>query len=37
MGRMAAGLAHELGTPLNVVAGRAALIARESYRLRKLR
>jgi signal transduction histidine kinase len=27
VGRLAAGLAHELGTPLNVVAGRAGLIA----------
>jgi signal transduction histidine kinase len=27
VGRLAAGIAHELGTPLNVVAGRAALIA----------
>lgn len=27
LGRMAAGIAHELGTPLSVVAGRAALIA----------
>ncbi len=27
VGRLAAGLAHELGTPLNVVAGRASLIA----------
>ena len=27
VGRLAAGLAHELGTPLNVVSGRAALIA----------
>jgi len=26
VGRLAAGIAHELGTPLNVVAGRAALI-----------
>lgn len=27
VGRLGAGIAHELGTPLNVVAGRAALIA----------
>ena len=27
VGRLASGLAHELGTPLNVVAGRASLIA----------
>lgn len=27
VGRLAAGLAHELGTPLNVVSGRASLIA----------
>jgi len=27
VGRLAAGLAHELGTPLNVVAGRAKMIA----------
>lgn len=27
VGRLAAGIAHELGTPLNVVAGRAAMIA----------
>jgi signal transduction histidine kinase len=27
VGRMAAGIAHELGTPLNVVSGRAGLIA----------
>ncbi|UUO04394.1 HAMP domain-containing histidine kinase [Blastopirellula sp. J2-11] len=27
VGRLAAGIAHELGTPLNVVAGRAGLIA----------
>jgi signal transduction histidine kinase len=27
VGRLAAGLAHELGTPLNVVSGRAALIS----------
>ncbi len=27
VGRLAAGIAHELGTPLNVVSGRAALIA----------
>lgn len=27
VGRLAAGIAHELGTPLNVVAGRASLIA----------
>ncbi|HEY2147340.1 MAG TPA: hypothetical protein VGH32_05350, partial [Pirellulales bacterium] len=26
VGRLAAGIAHELGTPLNVVAGRAGLI-----------
>ena len=26
VGRLAAGIAHEMGTPLNVVAGRAALI-----------
>lgn len=29
IGRLATGIAHELGTPLNVVAGRAKLIARE--------
>lgn len=29
VGRMAAGLAHELGTPLNIIAGRAELIDRE--------
>jgi len=28
VGRLASGVAHELGTPLNVVSGRAALIAR---------
>jgi two-component system, NtrC family, sensor kinase len=28
VGRLASGIAHELGTPLNVVSGRAALIAR---------
>jgi two-component system NtrC family sensor kinase len=28
VGKLAAGLAHELGTPLNVVAGRAEMIAR---------
>ena len=26
VGRMASGIAHELGTPLNVVSGRAGLI-----------
>ncbi len=30
VGRLAAGLAHELGTPLNVVLGHATLIAREA-------
>jgi signal transduction histidine kinase len=30
VGRLAAGIAHELGTPLNVVSGRAALIASDS-------
>jgi signal transduction histidine kinase len=30
VGRLASGLAHELGTPLNVVLGRAALIARDA-------
>lgn len=29
VGRLAAGMAHELGTPLNVVSGRAGLIATE--------
>jgi signal transduction histidine kinase len=29
LGQLASGVAHELGTPLNVVAGRAKLIARE--------
>jgi two-component system NtrC family sensor kinase len=29
LGRLASGIAHELGTPLNVVAGRAKLIATE--------
>ncbi len=28
VGRLASGIAHELGTPLNVVSGRAAMIAR---------
>ncbi len=32
VGRLAAGIAHELGTPLNIVSGRAAMIA--SGRLR---
>jgi signal transduction histidine kinase len=30
VGQLAAGLAHELGTPLNVVAGRAALVERRA-------
>ncbi|MCU0682426.1 MAG: ATP-binding protein [Polyangiaceae bacterium] len=30
VGRLASGLAHELGTPLNVVLGRATLIVREA-------
>jgi len=30
VGRVASGIAHELGTPLNVVAGRAAMIASET-------
>lgn len=30
VGRLASGLAHELGTPLNVVQGRASLIARDA-------
>ena len=30
VGKLASGIAHELGTPLNVVAGRAKLIARTS-------
>jgi signal transduction histidine kinase len=30
LGRLSAGMAHELGTPLNVIAGRAQLIARQS-------
>lgn len=30
VGRLASGVAHELGTPLNVVSGRAKLIANES-------
>ncbi|MBW6508148.1 MAG: HAMP domain-containing protein [Desulfuromonadales bacterium] len=29
LGQLSAGMAHELGTPLNVIAGRAKLIARE--------
>ena len=29
VGKLASGLAHELGTPLNVIAGRAQLIADE--------
>ena len=29
VGKLAAGIAHELGTPLNVVTGRAQLIARD--------
>lgn len=29
LGRLSAGMAHELGTPLNVIAGRAQLIARQ--------
>jgi signal transduction histidine kinase len=30
LGRLSAGMAHELGTPLNVIAGRAQLIARQN-------
>jgi len=29
VGRLASGIAHELGTPLNVISGRAVMIARE--------
>lgn len=30
VGRLASGIAHELGTPLNVISGRAAMISRSS-------
>jgi signal transduction histidine kinase len=33
VGQLAAGVAHELGTPLNVISGRAALLSRTLHRL----
>ncbi|MEE4313737.1 MAG: HAMP domain-containing sensor histidine kinase [Desulfofustis sp.] len=37
IGRIAAGIAHELGTPLNVVDGRAAMIVKEDLDRRETR